>query len=88
MTSKTKTRTACAMHILKKLIVFLEHATLLTPVPRCDRITVRAAAGKVGRRHALMALMEDAELIRPVRGDESRRVTMESYAGRSVAVPP
>ena len=46
MTSKTKTRTACAMHILKKLIVFLVHATLPTAVPRCDSITVRAAAGK------------------------------------------
>ena len=44
MTSKTKTRTACAMHILKKLIVFVVHATLPTAVPRCDSITVRAAA--------------------------------------------
>ena len=42
-TSKTKTRTACAMHILKKLIVFLEHATLLEGVPRWHHIILRAA---------------------------------------------
>ena len=85
MTSKTKTHTACAMQIIKKLLVFLEHAALRGAVSRCNHTIVRATRGEVCWRHPRMG---DAALRGPVCGYGRRRVTIESYKGTSAALTP
>ena len=82
-TCKIETDTACTTQILKKLIVFFEHAALLGAVPQCHRIIVRAARGGGGSAACMDGRCGTAQASTWGRVSPC---TMESYAETNAAM--